>query len=329
MNYNQTTAQYEIEYTLRKDFRTNTLNKKQSISILDSFIEKDLLQLVPNTDYAMTSQVAEFFEVDVKTIETYYRVSEKNKEHREELLSDGMIKKTNKEIKEDANSELSSGLKISPRGSWVFPKRAILRLAMVLQSSEVAKEIRTLLLDMEKAYATGKKLGFDSDEFKLVDMQFDETMLKLAEQLDERTRERHHKFSQLIHFKMLGKGKESIGDIEKYNELFKKDNYMSSQNKVMKLTKSSGRNTIFYAVFNYLMFKETEGKLSRKDDIRKVAVTSLAPHVWSEYDKVYTWVDNQFETLDAFNLPYPTTVELAERCFASMKRQDVFKMMVA
>lgn len=49
-------------------------------------------------------------------------------------------------------------LEIPNRGLRLFPKRAILRIGMLLRDSEVAKEIRTRLLDI--VYVTENTLYF-------------------------------------------------------------------------------------------------------------------------------------------------------------------------
>lgn len=52
---------------------------------------------------------------------------------------------------------LLNGNKIGYKGNGIFPKRAILRVGMLLRDSEVAKEVRTQLLNIEENTAAEVK----------------------------------------------------------------------------------------------------------------------------------------------------------------------------
>ena len=121
----------------------------EEISVLEKV--KNLL-LLPNTDIATTKQVAEYFEVDFKT------VSKAVDRNREELTSSGLKFMKYSEIKELLNSDIMSQLKISRQGTNVFSKRAILNLAMLLRDSEIAKEIRQALLDQQEVISNEQKV---------------------------------------------------------------------------------------------------------------------------------------------------------------------------
>ncbi|MCR6465306.1 hypothetical protein NXB04_25935 [Bacillus paranthracis] len=118
------------------------------------------LLLLPKLEVASTKQVADFYEVEVDAINSI------NRRHREELENDGMtiIKRGN--IEDFLNGQ-SDHIEITPyvatmmdeqgvkysfnnRGSYVFPRRAILRVGMLLRDSEIAKEVRTQLLNIEE-----------------------------------------------------------------------------------------------------------------------------------------------------------------------------------
>lgn len=125
-----------------KEMRDRAVSR---VEVLDKV--KELL-LIGNSDYATMTQLAEYFEVGRTTLE---KSIQRNKE---EIFSDGVKKMTKGEIVEllktpnSSNVDKKSELKISPRGGYVFPKRAILRIAMLLRDSNIAKEIRTRLLDV-------------------------------------------------------------------------------------------------------------------------------------------------------------------------------------
>ena len=52
------------------------------------------------------------------------------------------------EIVENTENRHDVGIKIPPRGLTLIPKRGLLRIGMLLRDSEVAKEVRSRLLDI-------------------------------------------------------------------------------------------------------------------------------------------------------------------------------------
>lgn len=135
----------EIELLEQKEMREQVIGRTE---VLDKVGE---LLLLPNTEYATTKQVAEYYKVDKGVVENYYKLP-KYKSMKEELKSDGMKLYSYldiiKEIGDKSKTLQNNGLKIPTRGTYLFPKRAILRIGMLLRDSEVAKEIRTRLLDV-------------------------------------------------------------------------------------------------------------------------------------------------------------------------------------
>jgi hypothetical protein len=143
--------------------RDNLVNR---VEVLEKV--KQLL-LLPNMEYATANQVAEFYGVDYEAIKTIA------KRHKNELELDGYKSIEGKEIREILVSGKMTPTKIEPRkGHFVvivngeevkiayrnvalFPKRAILRVGMLLRDSEVAKEVRTQLLNIEENTAAEVK----------------------------------------------------------------------------------------------------------------------------------------------------------------------------
>jgi len=113
------------------------------------------LLLIPGTELATVKQVADFYEVEETTIKMVVT------RNREELQEDGLNSLTGKDTKQmlESNNLLPSnfrggfeanGMRFSNRGNTLLPRRAILRIGMLLRDSEIAKEVRTQLLNIEE-----------------------------------------------------------------------------------------------------------------------------------------------------------------------------------
>lgn len=79
------------------------------------------------TEYATAEIVTKYYKVEKKTLQ---KLVERN---RDELKTDGLSNKSYKEIKVLVNADNMSTLKIPPKGTLLFPKRAILRMGMLFQ----------------------------------------------------------------------------------------------------------------------------------------------------------------------------------------------------
>lgn len=95
-------------------------------------------------DTAITTDlVARFFGVGVEAIKSVV------KDNRDEIACDG-YQVVNRAEFERSHGNLSD-LDPKARQIAVFPQRAVLRVGMLLRDSEVARELRTLLLDIREA----------------------------------------------------------------------------------------------------------------------------------------------------------------------------------
>lgn len=128
------------------------------------------LLLIPDTDYATQKQVANYYGVGEKAVETICS------RHKDELESDGVTIKSYKEFLNIQNEGIETvvgktiftigngeTLVVPNRGLKVFPRRSILRIGMLLRDSEVAKEVRTQLLNIEEKTSDETKV-YDIDE---------------------------------------------------------------------------------------------------------------------------------------------------------------------
>lgn len=131
--------------------------------------------LIPDTEWATQKQVAEYYEVGEKAIETICT------RHKDELETDGVSLKSYKEFLNIQNEGLETvvgktifllangeSLTVPNRGLKVFPRRAILRVGMLLRDSAIAKEVRTQLLNIEEKV---------SDEVKTYDINEEQSLM--------------------------------------------------------------------------------------------------------------------------------------------------------
>ncbi|WP_327368485.1 restriction endonuclease [Streptomyces sp. NBC_01217] len=116
--------------SLRNDVagRTEVLDKVKALSLL------------PDGMHVTTAMVAAYFEVAVKTLESVME------DHREELDSNGLHVLTGTRL---ALFKGACGIQSRSRAIAVFSRRTVLNVAMLLRDSEVARQVRTYLLDME------------------------------------------------------------------------------------------------------------------------------------------------------------------------------------
>lgn len=130
-----------------KRLRESVINRTEVLDRVKQLI------LLPNTEYATTRMVAEYYEVTTDVIGMIVMANN------DEVVSDGYSTISGKELVSKINLEtktetkrghyLVDGIKIPYSKQGVFTRRAILRVGMLLRDSEVAKEVRTYLLNVE------------------------------------------------------------------------------------------------------------------------------------------------------------------------------------
>ncbi|MCX5049567.1 MULTISPECIES: restriction endonuclease [unclassified Streptomyces] len=98
------------------------------------------LSLLPDGMHVTTAMVAVYFEVGLTAITSLLH------DHREELEASGYRVLTGSEL--TSFKELS-GIQSRTRSLALFSRRAVLNVAMLLRDSEVARQVRVYLLDME------------------------------------------------------------------------------------------------------------------------------------------------------------------------------------
>ncbi|MFI2431598.1 restriction endonuclease [Streptomyces sp. NPDC018693] len=98
------------------------------------------LSLLPDGMHVTTAMVAAYFEVAVKTLESLVE------DHRDELEGSGYQVLTGTRL---ALFKRASGIQSRSKALALFSRRAVLNVAMLLRDSEVARQVRVYLLDME------------------------------------------------------------------------------------------------------------------------------------------------------------------------------------
>ena len=125
----------EVDLLQKKEVREEYMTR---LEVLDSVGE---LLMLPNTEMATVKQVEEYFGVGIEAIQSLI------KDNREELNANGYKVYKKSEILNVLKGQLEN-VSVPNRGMGLFTKRAILNVAMLLRDSEVAKEIRSRLLDI-------------------------------------------------------------------------------------------------------------------------------------------------------------------------------------
>ncbi|MFF6875012.1 restriction endonuclease [Streptomyces sp. NPDC012474] len=98
------------------------------------------LSLLPDGVHVTTAMVASYFSVTVEVIRALVH------DHRAELEASGYRVLTGTEL---SYFKQLSGIQSRTRSLALFPRRAVLNIAMLLRDSEVARQVRVYLLDME------------------------------------------------------------------------------------------------------------------------------------------------------------------------------------
>ncbi|MEU5594189.1 restriction endonuclease [Streptomyces sp. NPDC020298] len=125
----------------------------ESKTLRDSVLERTdvldrvkALSLLPDGMHVTTAMVAAYFGVAVEA------VRQLTKRHREELEANGLVVLRGADLREFESDNMSLSLGSYPqarRSLTIYSRRAVLNIAMLLRDSDVARQVRTYLLDME------------------------------------------------------------------------------------------------------------------------------------------------------------------------------------
>jgi len=130
-----------------KNNSNNELMLVESKTMRDKYMDNDYvlekvkaLVLLPNDTHITTEMASNYFEVGIEAINSLI------KDHREELESDEMLVLVGEQLKSFKDI---CQIESRARALTVIPRRAILRMGMLLRDSLIAKQVRTYLLNVE------------------------------------------------------------------------------------------------------------------------------------------------------------------------------------
>lgn len=164
------------DITMIEEMIINNKEKRERLVKRVEVLEKvKTLLLIPELEVMTTEQVADYYEVDYDAVKKVYQ------RNTDELVSDGMhiekmetfLKGQNVSFQKERNKIIltyDNGITVSVtnRGLKVFPRRAILRVGMLLRDSVIAKEVRTQLLNIEEKTSDDIKISSINEEEKLL-----------------------------------------------------------------------------------------------------------------------------------------------------------------
>ncbi|MFC9768411.1 phage antirepressor KilAC domain-containing protein [Rhodococcus jostii] len=153
------------------------IERDQLATRTDVLDKVGVLRTLPDDMHVTTDMVAEFYEVPLGTI------SQLTSRNRDELDSDGYRVVTRGAFEGTYKMSVpSSASRIA-----LFPRRAVLRVGMLLRDSELAKRVRSYLLDAEQASATPSipDITTPTGLLALTEM-FQQTALKLVVESEAR-----------------------------------------------------------------------------------------------------------------------------------------------
>jgi phage antirepressor YoqD-like protein len=136
----------------------NRTERDRLIERTDVLDKVGVLRTLPDDMHCMTPMVAEFYGVTVEVIrQTVNR-------NREEFDDDGYLVVSRADVSDNLSLTWDElGVPVKTAAVAMFPRRAVLRVGMLLRDSPVARQVRDYLLDTEQAAPARAELT--DDEF--------------------------------------------------------------------------------------------------------------------------------------------------------------------
>lgn len=277
---------------------------------------------IPNLDCMLLKQVADYYEVSIDSVKGIYNYN------KEEFLADGAIKHSIKDIKSlmGENSPIKNiitcrgGIEIKidentkafipNTGVILFPKRAILRVGMLLRDSVIAKEVRTQLLNIvevaqeEKPEIITQEIQKEEDLLLNIGKAFatgDSTKLMIATQeyfnYQKRNIKKLENDKKLLTAEIL-----TISDRQMFNAVMRK--------LAMKLRISF---KMMYGIFYQRLMYKYHINLKARGDKQKPYIQYIKPDEWGLVQKCIVAI------LEDNNI---NATEFLEGCQMNIKKRD-------
>lgn len=152
--------------------RKDLLDNNKSLIAIEEY--KHIKTIKNKIDYLTMQQVSEYFDVGYEGIRSLIS------RHKQELIENGLLILSGKETKEFFLSFGMNGnniqggfiiddFKFANRLNYLVDKRCLLNIAMLLTESEVAKGIRSKLLDIAMGVVEGNIVATDNNSKELID----------------------------------------------------------------------------------------------------------------------------------------------------------------
>lgn len=255
-----------------ESFLDNKELREEAMSRVEVLEKVKKLFLVPKLECMTVKQVADYYEVEFETVKWQY------KNNRDEFDEDGVHTKKPSDIRSLSGSQTPT-LKTAQRRGFLeitlsddtiiaipncgvkcFPKRAVLRMGMLLRDSVVAKEVRTQLLNtFQRATAEQRTTEINEEKRLLSDvverMVSEDTpnaVASLTEYVKYKNRyiaeiEQHNAELTQVNAQ-ISEAKEKV---EKINKDLKIENYVLATD-ILKWTDRASANRLVRVLASYL-----------------------------------------------------------------------------
>lgn len=254
--------------------RQNILNNMNAVEDIQKYL--GIGGMLFQGEYRYTKkQLAEFYMVDVSTIERYLSNHEKELKHNGYLVFTG---KKLKELKDEFGWMLDEGSKTAQLG--VFNFRAFINLGMLLSESEKAKALRSAMLDIVLD-TVNKKLGGNTKYINQRDEEFFLSIIKEPKYRKEFTR-------ALKDYLAMGNYKYAYYTDKIYEAIFRER--AKEYKQILKLKKNENvRDTMYSEILNLIASFETGLAHKMQEEYERKGNKKLTP---SELDEIFVKFSN-------------------------------------
>ena len=200
-----------------------------------------VLATLPDDMHCTTDMVAEFYGVPKETVRTLIR------NNRDEIEADGYRVVARAAFKESFQTKLPS----SASTIALFPRRAVLRVGMLLRDSDIARQVRDYLLDAERPVIDGNSIT----RLELIQIAMNAEQERLA--LEAENKELAPKAEAFDTF-IDATGKYGVGAVAKMLGTSQNKLYRDLRNLGVLIPKGAMRNTPYQKYMHHFEVKAHE-----------------------------------------------------------------------